>query len=670
MSINRFFTVSLLLMMAILYAAFTFYFLLDQQKKTDLVLDAVHQDLSETAYIISSQLNNINNLNHFKSLLIRKVVNANTFSAITVVKDDQLLLSTDPSITAPPSALERQNLKFPETSAQLLDTQIYEAKVHFFIQDQPQVMSLFFYSNQNFLHTYFQEVRNHFLIVFGVFPLIILAIFWLLLRRYITLPLEKLRQYAYYQSTKPSPLKVKELEYVRASMVQTFQRLDEERQELYRLARTDHLSGLANRNQLQERLKRLISKSRREKAEFALVFIDLDNFKTVNDSLGHDVGDELLKSIAKTLTEQLREYDIISRVGGDEFVIVMSNGLLLRDLNRILKRLITFLSRPMRVRGHTITISASMGIAFYPQDGHDLTGLMKSADMAMYDAKKSGKNQFKYFTQTLQDLVNYEIEMEADIRHALQHQQFELYYQPQIDTQTQQVIGVEALIRWNHPIKGFIAPLDFIPAAEKNGLIIRLGYWVTQTAIQQQVAWLNSDMGSLKMSINVSAHQLKDPKFESFLMETIQKSQASPLNIELEMTESVLLENSESNLTLIAALRESGIQIALDDFGTGYSSLSYLKHLPINTLKIDKSFMDDYTNDIGAVFIEAMVNIAKTLNINVVAEGIESVEQLDYLKTIHCQFYQGYYGSRPLNAEQFEIWFHAYQAQFNAASTL
>ena len=671
MSIKRFFLISLLSLMGIFYLVFMVYFYLDQQKKTDLVLDSIGQDLAEMSYIISSQMTDLPSVNQFKSLLIRKVVNTKTYAAITLVKDQNVLLTTNPNIVTPPSAQQLKTTSLPKTTSQLLKQPIYEAKIHYFVQDQPELLSLYFYSDQNFLQNYFQDIRNRFLLVFGLLPLLTLLIFWLVLRKYITFPFERLRQYAYYQSEKPAPFKIKELEYVRASMVQTFQRLDEERQELYNLARTDNLSGLANRNLLQERLKWLIAKSKRTNAEFALVFIDLDNFKTVNDTLGHDVGDELLKSIAHILSHQLREYDIIARVGGDEFVIVMSNDLSMRDLNHVLDRLLQALSEPIIVQKHPLSVSASLGVAFYPHDGVDLTSLMKSADMAMYDAKKSGKNQYKYFTQSLQDQVNYEMSMEADLRQALQTNAFELYYQPQIELSTQKVVGVEALIRWNHPTKGTISPLEFIPAAEKNGLIIKIGYWIFETAIRQQTAWLKANVGSLKMSINLSAHQLNDPHFEKFFVNLMKETEANAQNIELEMTESVLLEDSNANLSLIKKLRATGIRIALDDFGTGYSSLSYLKRLPINTLKIDKSFMDDYDTNTGAIFIETMVNIAKTLNIKVVAEGIETLDQVNYLAAIHCQKYQGYYGSRPLNAQAFEIWLQEYnQKHFGVDSPL
>ncbi|BBP43414.1 putative bifunctional diguanylate cyclase/phosphodiesterase [Thiosulfativibrio zosterae] len=660
MSIKRFFLISLLSLTGVFYLVFMVYFHLDQQKKTDLVLDSIGQDLAEMSYIISSQMTDLQSVNQFKSLLIRKVVNTKSYAAITLVKDQKVLLTTNPNIVTPPSAHDLKTTTLPKTTSQLLKQPIYEAKVHYFVQDQPELLSLYFYSDQKFLQNYFQDIRNRFLFVFGLLPLLTLLIFWLVLRKYITFPFERLRQYAYYQSEKPTPFKIKELEYVRASMVQTFQRLEEERQDLYNLARTDNLSGLANRNLLQERLKWLIAKSKRTNAEFALVFIDLDNFKTVNDTLGHDIGDELLKSIAHILSDQLREYDIIARVGGDEFVIVMSNDLSMRDLNHVLDRLLQALSEPILVQEHPLSVSASLGVAFYPHDGVDLTGLMKSADMAMYDAKKSGKNQYKYFTQSLQDQVNYEMSMEADLRQALQTDAFELYYQPQIELRTQKVVGVEALIRWNHPTKGTISPLEFIPAAEKNGLIVKLGYWILETAIRQQTAWLKANVGSLKMSINLSAHQLNDPQFEKFFLNLMKETEAAPQNIELEMTESVLLEDSNDNLSLIKKLRATGIRIALDDFGTGYSSLSYLKRLPINTLKIDKSFMDDYDTNTGAIFIETMVNIAKTLNIKVVAEGIETLHQVNYLAAIHCQKYQGYYGSRPLNAQAFEIWLQEY----------
>jgi diguanylate cyclase (GGDEF)-like protein len=314
-----------------------------------------------------------------------------------------------------------------------------------------------------------------------------------MLRVFVTRPLEKLRQYAYYQSEVPRLFAVKELEYVRASMVQTFERLEFEKKALYRLARVDELSGLANRNHLTERLNWLIAEAERRKTEFALLFLDLDNFKNINDSLGHNVGDDLLRSVAGIIQETLRTNDIVARVGGDEFVIILSHYKSHIELSQIIDRIILKIKKIHVVKTHPVKISASVGVAFYPKDGIDYNSLMKNADIAMYEAKKSGRGRFKFFTEELHQQILKEIELDRDMQSAMNNHEFALYYQPKIDVKTRKVSGAEALIRWIHPKKGIVGPSYFIPAAERNGFIVELGQWVVREAAHQQVLWKKTE---------------------------------------------------------------------------------------------------------------------------------------------------------------------------------
>tara|TARA_R110000737_G_scaffold1951_5_gene5690 strand:+ start:1615 stop:3063 length:1449 start_codon:yes stop_codon:yes gene_type:complete len=475
----------------------------------------------------------------------------------------------------------------------------------------------------------------------------------LVIGRLVALPLEALRQYAYYSSKLPEPFRIKEIEYIRASMVQTFSRLEQEKKELYNQSRTDALSGLANRNHLQERVEQIIDISSREKKEFALLFLDLDHFKSVNDSLGHDVGDELLRNIAQAIQDILRINDVVARIGGDEFVIVLTHYKDVLELYEIIERIQTQLMKPWLINTFPIQITSSIGITVYPKDGDDLLSLMKHADIAMYEAKARGRKGYHFFTEELNAKTQQYIELTNAMREALNIGQYELYYQPQNDVKTGKIIGAEALIRWKNADNKFIPPDIFIPIAEHNGFIIELGKWVLETAIKQLKLWQDKNL-DLKISINVAAEQIQQQDFVAHLKRLLATYKVQASNVFLEITEYVFLNDNEVVHKTFSAIKELGVQISLDDFGTGYSSLSYLKTFPIDILKIDKAFLDDYDTEEGSVFIETIVNMAQTLKLSVVAEGVETVGQVNYLQSLNCNFYQGYVCSPPVEIKAFE----------------
>ncbi|QBZ84068.1 putative signaling protein [Hydrogenovibrio crunogenus] len=654
LSIRTFFVIALVTIMTVFYGVFFYYFVDDQQKKTDLIIESIRHDLSETAYVISSELKTPKAIRTFKSFLHRKVANSSLVSALAVGYENKIVLTTDPSIRSLPADLSIQKKLIGLSPKELVDHRIFETDIHFFIQDKPAHLKLFLYANHAYIQKYFAESQYNFFMFFGLVPFLMLVLLWLVLKRYVTSPLETLRQYAYYQSTVPSKFKLRELEYIRSSMVQTFDRLDKEKNELYRQARTDNLSGLANRNHLNERINWLISEYSRTGQEFAVLFMDLDNFKTVNDMLGHEVGDNLLKNVSTIIQEVLRDYDIIARVGGDEFVIVLNYYQSNFELTHVINRILDRISEVHMVDSHPVKVSASIGVVCFPKDGDNISALMKNADIAMYEAKNSGKNRFKFFTESLHKQVIGEIQLEQDMQRALKNDEFELYFQPKTCVKDGRIVGAEALVRWNDPQKGLVPPNDFIPAAEKTGLMVPLGDWVLKTAIEQQVAWKEQGLADLHISVNLSPVQLIDTLFDRKLQTLINQSGINPSQLDIEMTESQFMENTEQNLNSLAAMREQGITISLDDFGTGYSSLAYLKKFPIDTLKIDKTFIDDYATESGAIFIETIVKIAHTLDLHVVAEGIEQEAQLNYIAQTGCETYQGYYCSAPLPVAEFE----------------
>ena len=653
LSIKRFFWGLLAIIITSLYASFFAYYLAEQQTKADLIAKEIHLTLSETGYLISTNFESLNTIQGFQSLLNRKVAQNNLISSMLLVQGNAILLSTDPSIKTLTSQIDSLT-KFTNISAhQLLDNPTFEMAIETFSDNKVTPLTLLLNLNHYTVTNYFSKTRIQYITTLVVPTLLVTLILWVTLHLLLMKPLEELKKYAYYSKQPPNKFRIRELEAIRSSLVQTFHRLDEEQKALYYSARTDELSGLPNRNQLNERLKWLIEESSRSKSEFAYLFIDLDNFKNINDTLGHDIGDKLLMMIAGIMQDVIRDYDIIARVGGDEFVVVLNRYKNHIELNQIVQRIIDRLTDIHTVETYPVRTSASIGVAFYPKDGTDSQSLLKNADIAMYQAKKSGKNQIHYFTESLHQAILAEVELENELRSALKNQEFELYYQPKVDIESGKIIGGESLIRWHHPIKGMIPPLKFIPIAEQTGLMIELGEWILKHALQQQKQWQERYQTNLSLSINISAVQFGSTQFFNKFQALCSEFNLDLRLIDIEVTESVLMQDIDINLNILKKIRGLGISTSLDDFGTGYSSLAYLKNFPINTLKIDKVFLDDYQSQSGRVFIDTIVQMAHNLNINVVAEGVETEEQLTYLKEIGCDVYQGYYCSRPVPAADF-----------------
>jgi diguanylate cyclase (GGDEF)-like protein/PAS domain S-box-containing protein len=420
------------------------------------------------------------------------------------------------------------------------------------------------------------------------------------------------------------------------------------------LAHHDALTDLPNCLLLNDRLARAVEVGRRHGRPVAVLFMDLDRFKNINDSLGHDVGDEVLRSVAERLTRCLRSSDTISRQGGDEFVIVLSD--IDSPSNAIVgaKKILDAIARPHRIRRHELRITASIGISVYPNDGHDALGLLKDAEIAMYQAKGRGRNRYEFFQPEMNDQAVERQSLEHGICRALDREEFLLHYQPKIDLSTGAIIGAEALVRWRHPELGVLRPPRFVPVAEDSGLIVPLGRWVLRRACRQARAWHDAGLRPMTVAVNVSAVELRHPGFLECVRETLEQTRLEPRCLELEVTETVLMSNAHSALSVLQDLKALGLQLALDDFGTGYSSLSHLKEFPIDALKVDESFIRDITHgDQDSPVVRAVISMGKSLNQRVIAEGVETVDQLAFLQAQGCSEGQGYYFSRPLPARQY-----------------
>jgi diguanylate cyclase (GGDEF)-like protein/PAS domain S-box-containing protein len=418
------------------------------------------------------------------------------------------------------------------------------------------------------------------------------------------------------------------------------------------LATRDPLTELPNRVLFNDRLEQGIVAARRTGQSLALLFIDLDRFKNINDSLGHQVGDLLLREVADRMQGCIRKGDTLSRLGGDEFVVTLEGLQQAEDAAQVAAKIIKTLSRPCEIAGHTLNTSCSIGISIYPLDADDDRALMKNADTAMYHAKERGRNNYQFFSPEMNVRAVERHTLETALRAALDRQEFTLYYQPLVAMRSGKIVGVEALLRWQHPQRGVLAPATFMAVAEESGLIEPIGQWVLRTACQRAKAWLESGYPALKVAVNISARELIRPReFARGISRILSSTGLDPRCLELEMTESLLIQNADENIAVLRKLGDEGVRIAVDDFGKGYSSLSYLRQLPIDTLKIDRSFLRDIEHDSEDVaIIQAIVAMAHSLGLQVTAEGVETRGQLDALARLGCDEYQGYLFSKPLPA--------------------
>lgn len=415
----------------------------------------------------------------------------------------------------------------------------------------------------------------------------------------------------------------------------------------------DLLTRLPNRALYRDRLEQAISQAQRNQTGLAVLYLDLDRFKVINDSLGHQVGDQLLQSVAQRVRNCLRESDTLARVGGDEFNLLLPGIRSEIDATLTANKILKALETPIELEGIEIFTSCSIGIALYPRDGETLDALVRHADTAMYQVKKRGKNSFQFYDKGMKNLHSRHLTLENGLRRALDDGQFLLHYQPQMDARNQRITGVEALLRWQHPEQGLVMPDEFIPLAEESGLITSMGRWVLNHACTTLAEWNRQGLTHLTLAVNVSARELLQADFNQYVLATIKQHGIQPQQLELEITENVLMQDMDQAIAKLRALAEQGVRIAVDDFGTGYSSLSYLQRLPLHTLKVDRSFIGAITapQDRNAI-VTAIIAMARGLDLNLVAEGVESDAQLQYLQSLGCATVQGFLVGHPQTAEQ------------------
>lgn len=432
------------------------------------------------------------------------------------------------------------------------------------------------------------------------------------------------------------------------------------------LAYYDTLTDLPNRRMFKEYLEKILSRARRQDELAAVFVLDLDRFKRINDTLGHSMGDLLLREVAQRLHASVRREDFIARhhgdtassnsvarLGGDEFALLLTDITSLQDAARIARRTLAVLSEPYLLDQQEIFITASVGITVYPHDGDNVETLLKNADTAMYHAKAEGRNNYQYYTKSMNATAFERLAMENSLRRALERNEFELFYQPQLNIETGNIVGMEALMRWNHPDMGMVSPIEFIPLAEESGMIVLMGEWGLRAACEQNKAWQEAGFPPLTMSVNISSLQFKQQNLTTVVAKILNDTRLDPRYLDLELTEGTVMQNAEDTIATLHSLKEMGIRLSIDDFGTGYSSLSYLKRFPLHTLKVDRSFVKDLTKDADDEAItHAIIAMASSLGLKVIAEGVETEDQLRFLASRGCDEMQGYLFSPPLSASK------------------
>ena len=429
-------------------------------------------------------------------------------------------------------------------------------------------------------------------------------------------------------------------------------------------AHHDTLTRLPNRALFKDRLQQSIFTSKRHNTKFALLFIDLDQFKKINDSFGHDIGDEVLVETAQRFKHILREEDTLSRLGGDEFTIILKNIKTKKDIAQVAQKLINSMKKPLATKRHMLHISSSIGISTYPDDASTQNDLIKFADTAMYKAKEEGRNNFQFYSSEMTERAFERVVLENSLRVAVKEKQFEAYFQPQYDAQKETIVGMEALVRWIHPHVGIIAPGEFIPLAEESGLIIEIDKLVMQQAMEQFSQWYEKGYNPGVLALNLSMRQLNENNFITDLLETMDTYNFKASWLELEVTEGQVMSNPKQSIKKLSRLSKLGIEIAIDDFGTGYSSLSYLKKLPLSKLKIDQSFIRDIPkNEDDMAITKAIIALGKSLNLKLIAEGVETKEQRDFIVQNRCDCIQGYYYCKPINSKDITRLLEADRAQ-------
>jgi len=619
-----------------------FYFIYQawQKEIANVVINDIKKDLLESSYLASKALNSSHNIYFLRPILDRKVAMNSVIKGFVVADKKKLFVSGDVNLDIPSSA----NFDILHISLdELFNSEAFGAQINFYKNGEKRNFMLYMFLEKEKLNKIFKELKTNYFLIYLAIVGVIFFILNYFVQYYLYMPLIKLKKFANLQK-EPKKLPIKEFEEIKTTLSASFKNLNKTIKRLHHIMVTDSLTNLGNKKSLNKKVENLIKNNKK----FAMVFVDLDNFKEINDFFGHNVGDEIIIKISKLLNSFLKKDEIVTRIGGDEFVLILEPN----NLEERLKDLILLLDKKFQLKEHFVATTASAGVAIYPRNGKNFDELLKNADVALNEAKKSGRNRFVVFNEDVKKAVDERFLIKNRLKEAIEKEQFELYLQPKVDKNLN-VIGAEALIRWNYENK-IIPPNLFIPIAEESGLIYDIGNWVIKTSALMVKKWESDErLKHLSIAFNVSVVQMRHDSFLDDIKKIINEIKPDVSKLQIEITESVFIENKKRALFLLDELRKMGFKINLDDFGTGYSSLSILREFQIDILKVDKSFVDKILDNEGLIYVKTIINMAKTLKLKTVAEGVESKEQFEILKKLDVDYFQGYLFAKPLRVNEF-----------------
>jgi len=621
-----------------------------QNKLTNLITNNVTKDLYDTNYIAIKFLNQNDQIYSLRPLLDRKIAKNNLIKGFILAQNNKkIFISGDVNLEIPSEDNIKHNIKHISLQ-DLLTKDAFLIPINFYVQNKKQHYDLYIFLDKQKLRYIFLELKYKYLFLYILIVSLIFVILHYLTQYYLIDPLLKIKKFAKKQGYEPENVFIEELNEIKDTISLSFKKLDATIDNLYKSSITDHLTRLGNKIFLVKELDKLIKNNTQK---FCVIFIDLDNFKEINDFYGHSIGDELIIEISEALKSFIFKDEILTRIGGDEFILVLKDCNNKEKIDIRLKLLLKLLEQKWIIREQELLTSASIGVTIYPDDGTTSDELLKNADIAMYEAKKKGKNKFVIFDNDVKHQIDKMFVLKNKLKRAIENNEFELYYQPKLDS-NEKIIGCEALIRWNSK-EGLISPALFIPIAEKSGLIYDIGKWVIYESFKQIKEWENDPiLKDISIAFNVSVVQMRNEDFLNDIKEAIKKFNPNISNLQMEITESLFIENKSRALHLLNLIRDMGFRINLDDFGTGYSSIAVLKEFQIDVLKIDKSFVDEVEDKDGKIYVKTIIDMSKTLNIKTVAEGVETKIQVEILKELGVDIFQGYYFSKPLRKKEFE----------------
>jgi len=643
--------VYLLNMFIIVFATIFIYFIYAQQKENlvKVIASQIKSTMIQSGYVFSKILNSDNEPYILKPFLDRKVATTDVIKGFLLSDGEKVLVkSGNVQEALPPEKRVCKNIYEIDEKA-LQKCTYFKKSFSFYTGGKKVVYHLYLVVNETYLSKMLTGLKMKFLLIWIVIIALIFVFLELLIKKMLIKPMDYLRKFANKNVKEKKHLLIKEFEDVQTTLDETFRELDNQISYLYDISITDPLTGLGNRKFLYEYLYKKLHDS---PSHFAVVLLDLDNFKDINEYYGHNVGDEVLIKVAKILKDNISEKDVAVRIGGDEFVLIIEDFEDEKDLKNKLNKILNDLNKTWFKRGENIISTVSMGVSLYPENGKDIDELLKNADIALYEAKKRGKNKIINFNDDLKYKINKMILLKNKLKKALDENEFEMYYQPKVDRDAK-VVGCEALIRWFSD-EGVISPAEFIPVAERSGFIMQLGEWITFDVLKTRKKWdLQECLKNITIAFNVSVEQMRTETFLHYFIELLHKTGCQINKLEVEITESVFVENKQIAKNIINQFHTLGLKVSLDDFGTGYSSLSFLQEFDVDVLKIDKSFVDNVLDQTGKIYIKTMVDMAKNLGLETVAEGVETREQFNVLRELGVDYFQGYYFSKPLPEKEF-----------------